>query len=114
MGEALRRLLLGLLLLALSLVGAGLARASVACIDAGPHHMAADSDSGGGADDSSGCKHTLARVCCAHGGVSSLSAAEPGTVVHEGLGLVFSLRADPPRGALAPAPELAPPRSVSA
>ena len=117
---ALRGFVLCFMLLTLLVAGAGLARASVACFDDMADHVTAESNSGEDhmeradrADDTRDCKHTLARMCCAHGGFSGLSAGEAGVVVRIALGLTYALRADPPHVTRAPTPELAPPRFAS-
>jgi hypothetical protein len=113
--EALRGFLFCFMLITLTVIGAGLVRASVACLDAKSDHVTADSvSSKGRADGAHNCKHALVPTCCAHGGFSSLSALDPVGVDRDSLCLVFSLRADSPPTALAPAPELAPPRFASA
>ena len=120
LNAAARCLVLCCMLLSLLVAGAGLARASVACFDDMEDQVTAASESGADhmeradhADDSRDSKHTLARMCCAHGGVSGLSATESVVVVRIARDLVYALRVDPPHVARAPAPELAPPRPAS-
>lgn len=113
--ETLRGFVFCFMLITLTVIGAGLVRASVACLDATSDHVAAESiSSKNHADGKHSCKHAVVPTCCAHGGFTSLSALEPVGVDRDSLCLVFSPRADPPPTALAPAPELAPPRFASA